>query len=144
MANGGASVTGLAELRRAIQQLPDALEQALRKHARDTALRIASGMRRRLPDAGETEHATGITKDSVVVTPEVDEKLYRAEVGPAPAHRRDDGRTAFLPNLPVWLEYGTSRMQARPFLRPSVDEERDRYLTEGKAIVEKAAGELLR
>lgn len=139
MANGGATTTGVEELRRAIQQLPERMEQALRKHARDTALRIAAGMRRRLPEEGSTEYASGITRDSVVVTPHVDERYYTAEVGPAPAHRRDDGRTAYLPNLPIWLEHGTSKMQARPFLRPSVDEERDRYIREGKAIAEKTA-----
>lgn len=142
MATGGATVTGLAELRAMVHQLPASTEAALRTVARDSALRIAAGMRRRLPAEGSTIDATGITRASVVVTPNVEERLYRAEVGPAPPHLRH-GRSAFLPNLPVWLEFGTKNMTARPFLRPSVDEEDATYRANARRAAEKVAEELL-
>lgn len=136
MASGGATVTGLAELRRAVQRLPDVVQTALRKVARDTALRVRSNAAAKVPVD------SGITHDSIAVIPNPEEQFYRVETGPAPPHRRE-GRTAFLPNLPLWIEYGTRFKQARPFMRPAFDQENDRYLRDMTAAITRTAKELL-
>ncbi len=136
MATGGATVTGLAELRRAVEQLPDAVTAACRKVARDTALRVRASAAAKVP------FDSGITKDSIAVIPNTEEKFYRVETGPAPPHRRE-GRTAYLPNLPIWLEFGTRFKSARPFMRPAFDAEGDRYVRDMTDAVTRTAKELL-
>lgn len=136
MATGGATVTGLAELRRAVERLPEAVQAACRKVARDTALRVRAGA------AAKVAVDSGITRDSISVIPHPEEQFYRVETGPAPPHRRD-GRTAFLPNLPIWIEFGTRFKSPRPFMRPAFDEEGDRYVRDMTTAVERTAKELL-
>lgn len=123
------SVTGLDALKRQVDRLPDAVTDACRKVARDTALRVRARAVQKVPVD------SGITRDSIVVTPHVEEKRYRVEVGAAPPHRRDDGDTAFLPMLPVWLEFGTKEMGARPFMRPAGDAESERYIRDMTSAV---------
>lgn len=132
-----ATVTGLAELKRGIERLPQAVTDACRKVARDTALRVRGSAASKVPVD------TGITRDSIHVVPHPEEKFYRVEVGAAPQHRRDDGRTAFLPNLPIWLEFGTRFKSARPFMRPAFDAESDRYVRDMTSAVTRTAKELL-
>ncbi len=136
MADGGATVTGLAELKKAVQRLPDVVQLACRKVARDTALRVKNNAVEKVPVD------SGITKDSIAVIPNVEEQFYRVETGPAPPHRRE-GRTAFLPNLPIWLEFGTRFKTARPFMRPAFDQEADRYVRDMTDAVIRTAKELL-
>lgn len=137
MASGGATVTGLAELKRAVERLPDVVQTALRKVARDTALRVRANAAAKVPVD------SGITRDSIAVIPNPEEKFYRVETGPAPPHRLDDGRTAYLPNLPIWLEYGTRFRTARPFMRPAFDAEDEHYVRDMTAAVTRTAKELL-
>lgn len=136
MAQGGASVTGLAELRRAVERLPDAVTTACRKVARDTALRVRANAAAKVPVD------SGITRDSIAVIPHLEEQFYRVETGAAPPHRRE-GRTAFLPNLPIWLEFGTRFKSPQPFMRPAFDEENDRYVRDMTDAVTRTAQEIL-
>jgi hypothetical protein len=124
-------------MREAVRQLPTAVDSAVRKVARDTALRVKAGARQRVPVD------TGITRDSIDVEPHPEEKFYRVGVFRALPHvlRRASGnRTAFLDVLPIWLEYGTKRGKkcshtgaARPFLGPALRAEESRYISDMEA-----------
>jgi hypothetical protein len=43
------------------------------------------------------------------------------------------------PNVTIWNEFGTSKMEARPYMRPASHQEIDRYRTD----MEQAAAEAL-
>ena len=128
--SGSVKTTGLAEFKQAVERLPAAVEAACRKVARDTALRVAAEARRRVPVD------TGQTRDSIVVRPRVEQKRYEVEAGSA-----RHGRAA---NVAIWLEYGTVKMSARPFMRPALDGEQDRYRRELEAEVSRTAQEILK
>lgn len=119
----GATVTGLAEARRGVALLTETVQARLQAVALDTATRG----RDRAWDLCAKD--SGITADSIAVFPELDQKQYRVEVGPSPRA----GRTATLPNLPIWIERGTIHQPARPFMRPAAEEQQDRYIREMKA-----------
>lgn len=129
----GATVTGLAEARRAVANLPNRVTDAMRKVAEATAERAKQRAQALVPVD------TGVTRDSIVVIAQVEEKQYVVEVGPAPAGR--EGRTATLPNLPVWIEYGTIHQAPRPFMRPAREAESGRYVRDMTAAVEQVAKE---
>jgi HK97 gp10 family phage protein len=137
MANAGATVTGLKEAQRAVAQLDQTVQDALQRVAAATAARVLTRAQALVP------FDSGITHDSIQIVPQPEEQQYRVEVGAAPAHRRK-GRTAFLPNLPIWLEYGTRTMRARPFMRPAFDAEHDRYIRDMEQAALGALGEALR
>ncbi len=46
-------------------------------------------------------------------------------------------------NLPVWLEFGTRYMTAKPHMRPAADAESERYKFNMVKAAEDAAGEAL-
>lgn len=69
--------------------------------------------------------ATGATKEHIIVVDDSANRQFRVEVQDVP------GRN---PLVPVWIEFGTSKMPARPFLGPAVDESRTAFLTEVEAI----------
>lgn len=123
----GATIPEFARVYAAVQKLDTTVQAALRQVAEDTANRAKETARIKVP------HDTYVTRDSIAVVPEPENRQFRVEVGTAPHNR--DGRTAFLPNLPLWLEYGTSKMEARPFLRPAMDAERERYIRDMAAAV---------
>lgn len=135
------TVTGLNEAKWAVERLPAQLEAACRKVARDTALRVKAGARARV------SVDTGITRDSIDVQPDVENSMYRVGVFASPPHVRKGGRTdrtAFLPNLALWIERGTRFKSARPFLRPALDAENERYKSDFQAAVERTAAEALK
>jgi HK97 gp10 family phage protein len=122
MTPGGVELVGMAELRKEIEALPEAV-----------ALQIQNRARALVPVD------SGVTRDSIGVTPDLPHKQYIVGPGPAP-HHRASGRTANVPMLPIWLEYGTAKMAARPFMRPAADEEQERYWQEINAAVDGIVG----
>ncbi len=131
--DGSVTVTGLKELEQAIRVFPDTVQKALRTVALITATRVKDRARATVPYDANHRGSRPHVRDTIVVVPDDAHKQYRVEVG----------GTA-LPMLAVWLEYGTSKMSARPFLRPAADAEEDAYkramVAAAEAVTEKALG----
>lgn len=115
MASGSVTVTGLDDLKRAIDRLPEAVTEALKSEARISADRIAAHAKALLRSK---THGTGQTADAIRV---LDESRDQQWVVNSPG-------TADKPaNLPLWLEYGTVYMSAKAHMRPAADAESARY-----------------
>ena len=115
MAEGRVIQTGMSEARRTVERLPQAMRIALRAVAMRSAHRIAADAARRL--RAQTR-GSGETADAISVREEHQERAFLVE------SKATRGRPA---NLPFWLEFGTSKMSARPYMRPSAEAEQDRY-----------------
>jgi hypothetical protein len=127
MAEGSVTQTGMTEARRTVESLPRAVSSALRGVAHLTANRIRDGARHRL--LAQT-HGTGRTAAAIAVHEDSEKKLFRVEskaVRPAPA------------NLPIWLEYSTRYMAARPYMRPAAEAQRDAYARASEVASARAA-----
>jgi len=127
MAGAGVTQTGMTEARRTVQALPRAISAALRGVAHLTAVRIRDGAKQRL--LAQTA-GTGRTAAAIAVHEDDEQQQFRVEskaVRPAPA------------NLPIWLEYGTVKMAARPYMRPAAEAQRDAYARASEAAATRAA-----
>ncbi len=136
----GVTVTGLSEMRAAVTKLEPAVTDALRKVARDTAVRVMNRAKALVPVD------TGLTRDAISIEPHVDRRYYAVGVFASQPHQRKGRRTtrtAFLPNLDIWIEFGTGTKAARPFLRPSLDAETARYSEDMQQAAESAAAAVL-
>ena len=133
MAAAGVTTTGMREARASVERLPIAVQIALRNVARATAFRIQAGAQRRVPVL------TGWTRDHITVTEQFNEQTFTVSAGTDSPQKgislhtkKSTGRTwtqrVTLNMLPVWLEYGTGKMSARPFMRPASEAESDQYL----------------
>lgn len=131
MADGSVTVTGLKERTDGIRMLPDSVTKALRNVALITANRVKDRARARTPfDPKHRDVKRPHLRDTYRIVPDEPRKQFKVEVG-----------GTVLPMLPVWLEFGTAYMSARPFLRPAADAEEAHYkqamVTAAEAIVTK-------
>ncbi len=131
MSDGRVTDTGLRELARAIDRLPDAVTAALKDVARTSAGRIAAHAKSLL--RAQT-HGTGATADAIAVVEDAAHKQY-VVYSPGTADRPA--------NLPLWLEVGTIHMSARPYLRPAGAAETDHYTTNMTTTAERTAQKVL-
>jgi len=106
-------VTGLPNLRRAFEGLDDAVRGIARDAAEAGAEKIAAAWRDRAPQ-GEGDHPGPSYRDAIDVRPRKNRNGARATVA---------ART-YRP-YPYFLEYGTSKMAARPSAIPAYDAARD-------------------
>lgn len=135
MADGSVTTTGLKELREAVEKSPVAVEQASLRVARETSYRVAARARGLAPRGPDPRQRGGRhTIDSIVVLVDAGKKEVRVEVGTGVEP----------PMLPVWIEYGTRFKAARPFMRPALDAERDRYRSDLEQETAKAAAGTLK
>jgi HK97 gp10 family phage protein len=127
----GVTMTGLKEFARGVEQLPRAVTLALRSVAHRTAGRVYSSAKARLQSQthGEGKFITGLR---IVERDQM--KAFIVDVGHVVG--RPD-------NLALWLELGTVKMSARPFLRPSMEEHSASYIHEADAAVQTAGEEAL-
>lgn len=130
------TVTGLEALKAAIDRLPDEVTAALRGVAHRTAVRIqqrASALAPVdvIPPRGKYTEGEPHLKDSIVVEEDAAQKQFR--IYP---------RTPWLPNLGLWIERGTVKLRARPFMRPAGDAATAQYQAEAMraaaSVAEKA------
>ncbi len=145
------TITGLNELRQAVQKLEPALTAELKRVAGESAERIRVDYGVRLHPQLRAGHSELTQKSAHLVEDNI-HKQWLVTVpgwtGPRPAsdYRRAPGamptnapenRPA---NVPLWLEFGTRFMTAKPALRPAAWAESTRYRTNmAKAAEEFAA-----
>lgn len=140
MTPGSFNLTGVKEMRQSLGKFPDESTKAMQRVARNAALRVKNRAR------ALVAVDTGITRDSIDVQPQPAEKQYKVAVFASPPHVRKgrNTRTAYLPNIAIWLEFGTIHKPARPFLRPALDAEAAQYKaemqTEMDALMQKTFG----
>lgn len=112
---------------RALDQCDDRIGAALHAVAKETAERIRAGAVQRLSaqTAGTGATAAAVTIDAI-------KGGYRVYVGPVP-HRPE--------NVPLWLEFGTKYMSARPWLFKTAQlEEGPHFRRVADAVQEALAG----
>jgi HK97 gp10 family phage protein len=123
----GVTVNGVDDLLRATDRAGERLEAGLRSVAQRTAARIRNGAQSRV------RLHTGATRRGIVIVESHDKGQIRVEATPAPlAH----------PMLPWWIELGTSKMPAAPFMGPAIDAERSNYAHDGEGANNRALEEL--
>lgn len=107
------TTTGLDELKRALDKLPAQVESRLRAVAFVTANRLASSAR-----ALARSHGWVTLPNEITVREVPEDRLFIVEVKPANPRPM---------NLPLWLEYGTRKISARPFMAPGTEAEQRTY-----------------
>lgn len=78
---------------------------------------------------------TGLLRNSIVVIDQSAQRQFVVTVV---------DMTYRMPMLPVWIEFGTHDMPARPFLGPALEESRAAYLAEADELAATALQEALR
>lgn len=106
----GVSVTGFAELERALKALPRAVElRVARATLRDLAEPLRAAMAQRAP---RSKFSKWHLADNIIVKP-VKEENTTVSIAVGPERFFFYGR---------FVEWGTSRVPARPFMRPAWEE----------------------
>jgi hypothetical protein len=131
VADGSVTMTGFREVQRAVEALPQAVTGALRSVAQRTAVRVQGRAKMILRSITS---GTGATANALRVTERDQMQAFIVDVGPVIG--RPD-------NLPLWLELGTVKMSARPFLRPAMEEASADYVRDAEAAVVHVAREAL-
>jgi hypothetical protein len=124
----------IADARAALDRLEPAVRAALQRIALETAGRVRAGYVQRL-DAQLHPGHSGRTAASARVLEEAAQHQYVVNV---PGHPDKPA------NLPLWLEYGTRSMVARPALRAAAAAESDRYVAEMGRAAEGAVARALK
>ena len=116
----------LQQLRANIDAFPKAITARLRSVAFRKSREVQARAKQLVPKA------TGKTRDSIVVIDESEKQQFLVTV-----ENPDE------PMLGAWLEYGTVKMRARPFMRPAGDSVVASYRSEMIAVATRTATELL-
>lgn len=131
MAAGTVTVTGLKDAERRVERFPETLVSSLSNVASRTADGIAVGAARRLlAQTNAKKTAASIT----VIDESKTNKQFIVDEPGDPADPR---------MLPVWLEYGTVHMAAKPHMRPAGDAADDQYQREMRTAAEREVKELV-
>lgn len=118
------TITGLDELKAGVNALPVRLRAASRAVAAASAGRILADAKARLLAHMKTDRHALV--DAIVITEDPANRQFTVESN-APAGQ--------IPMLPVWVEYGTVREAARPYMGPAAAAESPRYATEMEAVM---------
>jgi hypothetical protein len=134
MSSGGTfTQTGVNEMRQAVEQLPAAVTSALRGVAEATSQRMLIRAQALLREHLKTSRSALI--NAMVIEEDAANRVFRV------VSKTPSGQPA---NLPLWNEYGTVKMSARPYMHPSAEAERARYQKDGDAASVAAVAELLK
>jgi len=117
-------VTGRAELLRDLEQLPADLLAQQRTIARRSAQNIQGDARRRLRQRQKT--SAHELADHIEVHEDAANSMVSTisfPPGNQPA------------NVTIWNEHGTSTMDARPYMRPAADAERENYARQNESML---------
>lgn len=124
MAESTVTQTGRDELVRAVHALPERVTAACRAVAGRIAVRIQAGARQRLIAQLQTSRR-GLA-DAITVKEDLANQQFLVESS-APR-----GQAA---NVPIWIEHGTVKMAARPYMRPAAAAEQENYRREMETAV---------
>lgn len=130
-------ISGLTELMAKFDQIPDRMQKNILKSAiRAGANTIKDEAKKRIPvDTGNLKKALKVFDSS----PRSDKNLVRFNVGFTVGKKaRNDGYYA------KFVEYGTSKTKAQPFLRPALDASKDKILPDIAAKMESRIEEVLK
>jgi hypothetical protein len=117
-------VTGLVEFRRGISRVDAAARRALRGAAHTVAVRLTQRI-----TAAARGYGWRTLPGEIRLYDEPQRSQYRVAVEPRPPRPR---------NLPIWLEYGTVKMSARPFIGPAQRDAEREYLPEAERALQAA------
>lgn len=123
----GCTTTGVKEMRDQVRALPKALHDACRSVARNSAQRIQAAARENLR---RQTRGTGATAAAITVTEAPERKAFIVGSSAPPGRH---------PALPIFLEYGTKRAAARPYLGPAADAEDPHYTRALRSAVDDLA-----
>jgi hypothetical protein len=129
MADSSYTQTGLSELQAQITQFPATVTRRLRIAAERRARVVYADMVRLL---NAQTHGEGNTARALEIVEDAANKQFIVRFGLI------DDRPA---NLPLWLEYGTVHMTARPFARPAAEANRAPYAQDQQAACDDAMAE---
>jgi HK97 gp10 family phage protein len=107
---GSVTVTGLEAVRQAVQTLPEDVRQALHRVAVATATRVQAAAKATLASQLKTSRHALI--DAITVADDAEHHQVQVRSAPPPGQDR---------MLPMFVEYGTVKMSARPYMRPAAD-----------------------
>lgn len=139
MSQAGATTTGLKETRDELRALPAAVTARLRAVANRSGQRVLARARENLR---RQTKGTGALADAIFVFEDVAAKQVRVN-SMAPQNRIKNGKLIEPPlNVPIWVEFGTQHMAARPYLGPALFDEQDAYLRESEAAAVGAVKEI--
>lgn len=140
MAQAGCTSTGLREARAGVRQLSPAVTARLR------AVALATGRRVELRAKANLRHqtrGTGATADMIWLSEDAVNSEVRVN-SMAPQNRVKNGKVVEPPlNLPIWLEFGTINMAARPYMGPALYAESEQYRRDVEAASIAGAAEAL-
>lgn len=111
-------VLGEQSLARKLAAIGPALDAAMKREVKVAAVNIQNGARRRVPVK------TGRLRNSI--THEIAEDGLNAAIG---------SNAQYAP----YVEFGTRRMRARPYLFPAFEEERPQYMARLRRALQKTA-----
>jgi HK97 gp10 family phage protein len=126
----------LAALRTAVDTFPEEVTARLRavawrksREVKDLARGLAA--RNDTPQRGRLNTGEPHLADSIVIIEDAEHKQFRVEPD-----------TPWNPNLGLWIERGTVKMRARPFMRPAEDAIKPSYEREMLQAAEAAGVEV--
>lgn len=128
MASAIVVTTTFDRLKDAVKEFPPRAREAGRQQDIRSAIRFAAEMRTRL--RAQTK-GTGLTASAIDVDTQA--KSVRIVVRETPFR---------LPMLPFWLEFGTRKMPARPFIQPTIRANEAQHHRDKEAAVEAAIQEV--
>ncbi len=133
--NEGCTIDGLTQTVAAIQRLPDTVTLALKRVAQGSANQIALQARTRLlspsPAFKRPGPGYGILASGILAREDLPNRQYVVACAAPPGYPA---------NLPIWVEFGTIHMPARPFMGPAARAESASYVS----AVEAAAVDVVR
>jgi HK97 gp10 family phage protein len=138
-----AHVSGLRELRETLRQLPKAIEtNVLRGAVRAGANVIAEEARRRVPvRTGQLKASirvsTRVSNGCVMCFVKAGSRYTVFKIGKKAKRTKDSYRTNradggvdyHASHYAFWVEFGTSKMASRPFMRPAFESQKDAAVT---------------
>lgn len=128
----GMTITGLDTLTVGVNALPTRLREVSRTVAAAAAGRILADAKARLLAHMKTNrHALA---DAIAITEDPANRQFTV-ASTAPAGQ--------IPMLPAWVEYGTVREPARPYMGPAAAAESPRYASEMEAAMVAVVSERL-